>query len=173
MDQSFCQLRALHRVGGLGDDVLDRYREVHPQAADTASATNHEIICRKHRRLGIRTAPADPSVAASSLGSSVATSFVLRLPIIGARMKIPFSPRLTKRPSEFHVRSPATLVASGFCKAPTHYPCFEHRHDPLSSPSALRCDGDNGAEVFLLWTASSTGGASHWNADSDPRVDAG
>src|ERR1017187_1485874 len=54
---------------------------------------------------------------ASSLGSSVATSFVLRLPTIGARMKMPFSPRLTKRPSEFHVRSPATLVASGFCRA--------------------------------------------------------
>ena len=48
------------------------------------------------------------------IGSSVATSFVLRLPTIGARMKMPFSPRLTKRPSEFHVRSPATLVASGF-----------------------------------------------------------
>ncbi|SRR6266567_3929815 len=83
------------------------------------------------------------------------------------------SPRLTKRPSEFHVRSPATLVASGFCKALTHYPCFEHRHDPLCSSSALRRDGDEDAEVFLLRTAPSTGGAVQWNADSDPRVDAG
>jgi len=30
---------------------------------------------------------------------------------------MPFSPRLTKRPSEFHVRSPATLMASGFWRA--------------------------------------------------------
>ena len=45
------------------------------------------------------------------------SSFVLRLPTIGARMKMPFSPRLTKRPSEFHVRIPATLVASGFWRA--------------------------------------------------------
>jgi hypothetical protein len=45
------------------------------------------------------------SVIASSLGSSVATSLVLRLPTIGAKMKMPFSPRLTKRPSEFYVRS--------------------------------------------------------------------
>ena len=88
-------------------------------------------------------------------------------------MKMPFSPRLTKRPSEFHVRSPATLVASGFCEALTHYPCFEHRHDPLCSPSALWCDGDEDAEVFLLRTAPSTGGAPLWNADSDSRVDAG
>jgi hypothetical protein len=27
------------------------------------------------------------------------------------------SPRRTKRPSEFHVRTPATLVADGFCRA--------------------------------------------------------
>ncbi len=49
------------------------------------------------------------------LASSAALSSSVRfLPIIGARMKMPFSPRLTKRPSEFHVRSPARLVASGF-----------------------------------------------------------
>jgi hypothetical protein len=66
---------------------------------------------------------------------------------------MPFSPRLTKRPSEFHVRSPATLVASGFCKAPTHYPCFAHRYDLLRSSPALRRDGDEDAEVFLLRAA--------------------
>ena len=33
---------------------------------------------------------------------------------------MPFSPRLTKRPSEFHVRSPATLVASGFWRRDEH-----------------------------------------------------
>src|SRR5260370_15200076 len=116
------------------------------------------------------------NVGCVSLESSFcsAFSFFLRLvPTIGARMKIPFSPRRTKRPSEFQVRSPATLVASGFCKALTHYPCFEHRNDPLCSSSALRRDGDEDAEVFLLRTAPSTGGAVQWNADSDPRVDAG
>ena len=71
-------------------------------------------------------------------------------------MRIPFSPRLTKRPSEFHVRSPATLVASGFCEALTHYPCFEHRHDPLRSSPALRRDRDEGAEVFLFRAATGT-----------------
>jgi hypothetical protein len=68
---------------------------------------------------------------------------------------------------------PATLVACGFCKALTHYPCFEHRYDPLCSSPALRRDGDEDAEVFLLRTAPNTGGAAQWNADSDPRVDAG
>jgi len=29
-------------------------------------------------------------------------------------MRMPFSPRRTKRPSEFQVRTPATLVADGF-----------------------------------------------------------
>ena len=72
---------------------------------------------------------------------------------------IPFSPRLTFRPNSFHVRMPATLVAVGRCKALTHYPCFEHRHDPICSPSALWRDGDEDAEVFLLRTAPSTGGA--------------
>ncbi len=88
-------------------------------------------------------------------------------------MRMHFSPRRTKRPSEFQVRTPATLVADGFCKAPTHYPCFEHRHDPLCSSPALRPYGDEDEEVFFLRTAPSTGGASQWNADSDPRVDAG
>ena len=64
-------------------------------------------------------------------------------------------------------------VVITLCKALTHYPCFEHRHDPLCSPSALRRDSDEDAEVFLLRTAPSTGGAVQWNADSDPRVDAG
>ena len=50
----------------------------------------------------------------------------------------------------------------GSCKAPTHYPCSEHRHDPLSSPSACRSDGDHGAEVFSSRTAANTGGASQW-----------
>src|SRR5437879_12035202 len=86
---------------------------------------------------------------------------------------MPFSPRLTKRPSEFHVRIPAMLVASGFCKALTHYPCFEHRYDPLCSSTALRRDGDEDEEVFLLRTAPSTGGAEQWNEDSDPSVDGG
>ena len=74
-------------------------------------------------------------------------------PIIGARIRMPFSPRFTKRPSEFHVRIPATLVACGFCKALTHYPCFEHRNDPLRSSSPLRHDGNEGPEAFLLRTA--------------------
>jgi hypothetical protein len=71
------------------------------------------------------------------------------------------------------VRYPATWVASGFCKALTHYPCFEHRHDSLCSSSALRRGSNEDAEVFLLRTAPSTGGASQWNANPDPRVDAG
>src|SRR6266496_1888257 len=53
----------LRRAEELSDDVLDRYREVHLQAIDRArkgSAANHEIICRKHRRPGIRTASAAP-----------------------------------------------------------------------------------------------------------------
>jgi hypothetical protein len=32
-------------------------------------------------------------------------------------MKMPFSPRRTKRPSESQVRSPAALAAPGFCLA--------------------------------------------------------
>jgi hypothetical protein len=70
---------------------------------------------------------------------------------------MPFSPRLTKRPSEFHVRSPATLVASGFCKALTHYPCFEHRHDPLCSSSALRRErraGSKRTQSFISFSIS-------------------
>src|SRR5258708_12273571 len=86
---------------------------------------------------------------------------------------MPFSPLLTKRPSEFHVRMPATLVACGFCEALTHYPCFEHRHDPLSSSPTLRRDGDEEAEVFLLRNAPSTGGAPLWNADFYPQRNAG
>jgi hypothetical protein len=70
-------------------------------------------------------------------------------------------------------RTAQNLVTASVCKALTHYPCFEHCHDPLCSSSALRRDGDEDAEVFLLQTAPSTGGAVQWNADSDPRVDAG
>jgi hypothetical protein len=70
------------------------------------------------------------------------------------------------------VRIPATLVASGFCKALTQCPCFEHFHDPLSSPSALRRDGNEDAEVSLLRIAPNTGSTPLWNADSDPGVDA-
>jgi hypothetical protein len=69
--------------------------------------------------------------------------------------------------------APNNMLEIGFSKALTHYPCFEHRHDPLCSSSALRRDGYEDAEVFLLRTAPSTGGAVQWNADSDPRVDAG
>src|SRR5437879_12043309 len=48
---------------------------------------------------------------------------------------MPFSPRFTKRPSEFQVRMPATLVDCGFCKAPTHYhvlstATIHYRHHP-------------------------------------------
>ena len=85
---------------------------------------------------------------------------------------MPFSPRLTKRPSEFQVRIPATRVAAGFCEALTHYPCFD-RHDPLRLSPALRRDGDEDAEVFLFRAAPGTGSTPLWNADSDPRVDAG
>jgi len=33
---------------------------------------------------------------------------------------MPSSPRFTKRPSEFHVLNPATLVASGFLASDQH-----------------------------------------------------
>ena len=88
-------------------------------------------------------------------------------------MKIPFFSPFNQAAKRVQVRGPATLVASGFCNALTHYPCFEHRHDSLCSSSALRCDGDEDAEVFLLRTEPSTGGAAEWNADSDPGVHAG
>ena len=109
-----------------------------------------------------------------SSSSALASSSWLRfLPIMGARMKMPFSPRFTNRPIEFQVRIPATLEASGFCKAPTHYPCFERRHDPLSVPSALWPDGDNGAKVFPPRTAPRSGSTSQWRSASSPRVDVG
>src|SRR6185312_11206328 len=59
------------------------------------------------------------SSAALSLAISVETSSRcgLRFPTIGARIMMPFSPRLTKRPSVFHILSPATLLAVGFCLA--------------------------------------------------------
>jgi len=63
---------------------------------------------------------------------------------------MPFSPSLTMRPSLFQVCMPATCVAVGRCKAPTHYPCFEDRHDPLSLPSALWPERDDGAKVVHL-----------------------
>jgi hypothetical protein len=69
------------------------------------------------------------------------------------------------------VRQP--MNAHSNCLALTHYPCFAHRLDPLSSSLTLRRDGDEDAEVFLLRNAPSTGDAPLWNADSDPRVDAG
>jgi hypothetical protein len=34
----------------------------------------------------------------------------------GARIAMPFSPFLTKRPSDFHRLNPATTVASGRCR---------------------------------------------------------
>ncbi len=113
------------------------------------------------------------SSAALSVSMSVAISFWRdrRWPTIGARMRMPFSPRLTKRPSVFHVRIPATLVASGFCKAPTCYPCFEHRHDSLSLPSALSPDGDDGAKVFSPRTEPRSGRVSRWKSASSPRMD--
>src|ERR1700722_15628809 len=58
---------ALHRSEELSDDVLTCYRGeslnrrsrgIH--RARKGSATNHEIICQKRRRHGIRTAPAAP-----------------------------------------------------------------------------------------------------------------
>jgi hypothetical protein len=132
--------RGLSKVGTRG---LHRARR--------GSAANHEIICRTHRRPENRTKCAESPWHRYSVPHSL---LLLRLlPTNGARIKMPFSPRRTKRPSEFQVRSPATLVASGFCKALTHCPCFEHRHDPLCSSSALRRDGDEDAEVFLLRTA--------------------
>jgi hypothetical protein len=42
-----------------------------------------------------------------------ASSCLRRCPIMGARIGMPFSPRFTKRPNSFHVRIPATCVASG------------------------------------------------------------
>jgi hypothetical protein len=85
------------------DGLLNRRRAIH-------RGTNHEIIIE----------PVDGakpySWAVTSFVSAVdsATSSVFLPPIIGARMRMPFSPRFTKRPSEFHVRIPATLVACGF-----------------------------------------------------------
>src|SRR5207237_1150597 len=50
-------------------------------------------------------------------------------------MKMPFSPRLTKRPSEFHVRSPATLVGNL---------SFES-HVPPRDPSGESVSGTRGS----------------------------
>ena len=51
--------------------------------------------------------------------AGAATLVLARPPITYDRgkNKNSFFPRLTKRPSEFHVRIPARLVASGFCLA--------------------------------------------------------
>jgi hypothetical protein len=36
---------------------------------------------------------------------------------MGAKMRMPFSPLVTLRPSWFHAYIPATRVALGFCRA--------------------------------------------------------
>jgi hypothetical protein len=64
-------------------------------------------------------------------------------------MKIPFSPRLTKRPSEFHVRSPETLVALALCRAMSMMlPKLSCRTSPL-----LRDISDCPSHAILLTDA--------------------
>ncbi len=54
--------------------------------------------------------------ASESAFSLCASDLRLR-PTIGARMRMPFSPRLTLRPNWFHAYMPATCEASRFCAA--------------------------------------------------------
>ena len=138
--------------------------------ARQGSAANHEIICRKRARLEIRTSGLRRRLAVW-IGCGL-FFFALFADRRSQNEDSFFSP-FNQAAKRVQVRSPATLVASGFCKAPTHYPCFERRHDPISSPSELRSYGNNGAEVFSSRTAPSTGGASQWSSDSDSGVDAG
>ena len=161
-----CLLRSRGFQGDTGG--LDRARrssahKSRDNLSNTYTARNPYSCC-----CGLR------SSAELSLSTSVAISSVgLLRPTIGARIRMPFSPGLTKRPSEFQVRIPATRVAVGFCKAPTHYPCFKHRHDLLSLPSALWPEREDGAKVFPPRTAPRSGGASQWRSASSPRMDAG
>jgi hypothetical protein len=68
--------------------------------------------------------------------------------------RVPFWNLMTLRPSWFHAYIPAMRVASGFCEALTHCPCFPH--DPLSASSAVRSGCDDRSESFFFLSASAT-----------------
>jgi len=124
--------KTLRGSNSLGETNLDalRFHELEQPFAVSAHVAIDFAQCWKFFAFGltdVKNVDGPESVQRPlTLGCCILTRlvgryiFVFRRPTIGARMKMPFSPRLTKRPSEFHVRSPATLVASGFCRAHEH-----------------------------------------------------
>ena len=102
--------------------------------------------------------------------SFVVSSSLRRM--IGARMRIPFSPLRTKRFMLCQCRKPATWLAVGHCEALTHCPCFPD--DSLSASPSVRCGGDDRSKSFVCGPASASDSAtsSQRRSARGSRVDA-